>query len=61
MSEDEIVYIGDNYASIADKMQEVVHDAMSYDGYIIGEFEKLKRMGTLSELQGEVYKTLHIT
>ena len=37
-------------------MQEVVHDAMPYDGYIIGEFEKLKRMGTLSGLQGQCTK-----
>jgi len=36
MSEDELVDIGDNYASIADKMEEMVRDAMSYDGYSIG-------------------------
>jgi len=44
MSEDERVNIGDNYASIADKMEEMVRDAMSYDGYSIGEFGKLEKM-----------------
>ena len=28
MSEDKLVYIGKNYANIADKMEEKVHDAM---------------------------------
>ena len=44
MSEDQIVDIGDNYASIADKMEEMMCDAMSYDGCSIGEFEKLEKM-----------------
>ena len=67
MSEDELLDIGDNYASIADKMEEMMRDAMSYDGYSIGEFGKLEKDGeryedpTLSRLQGEVVKTLHIT
>ena len=32
MSEEELTDIGDNYANIADKMEEMVCDAMSYDG-----------------------------
>ena len=44
MSEDELLDIGDNYASIADKMEEMERDAMSYDGYSIGEFGKLEKM-----------------
>jgi len=44
MSEDELLDIGDNYASIADKMEEMVCDAMSYDGYSIEEFGKLEKM-----------------
>ena len=44
MSEDELVNIGDNYASIADKMEEMMRDAMSYDGYSIGEFGKLEKI-----------------
>ena len=44
MSEEELADIGDNYANIADKMEEMVHDAMSYDGYTLGGFEKLEKM-----------------
>jgi len=44
MSEEELTDIGDNYANIADKMEEMVRDAMSYDGYTLGGFEKLEKM-----------------
>ena len=43
MSEEELTDIGDNYANIADKMEEMVRDAMSYDGYILGGLRNLKR------------------
>ena len=44
MSEEELADIGDNYANIADKMEEMVRDAMSYDGYTLGGYEKLEKM-----------------
>ena len=44
MSEEEFANIGDNYANIADKMEEMVRDAMSYDGYTLGGYEKLEKM-----------------
>ena len=36
MSEEELTDIGDNYANIAVKMEEMVRDVMSYDGYTLG-------------------------
>ena len=44
MSEEELTDIGDNYANIADKMEEMVCDAMSYDGYTLAGYEKLEKM-----------------
>ncbi|RLN42461.1 hypothetical protein C2845_PM01G42350 [Panicum miliaceum] len=69
ISEDELVDIGDNYVNIANKMEKMVRDAMSYDGYTSVEFEKLQKMVRdmkmplypVSSLQGKVDKTLHIT
>jgi hypothetical protein len=44
MTKDGLVDIGDNYVNIADKMEEMVHDAMSYDGYTSVEFVKLQKI-----------------
>ena len=44
MSEEELADIGDNYVNITVKMEEMVHDAMSYDGYTLGGFEKIEKM-----------------
>jgi hypothetical protein len=44
MSEDELIDIGENYVNIANKMEEMVRDAMSYDGYTSVEFAKLQKM-----------------
>jgi hypothetical protein len=44
MSEDDLVDIGENYVNIDDKTEEMVRDAMSYDGYTSVEFVKLQKM-----------------
>ena len=44
MSEEELADIGDNYVNITVKMEEMVRDAMSYDGYTLGGFEKIEKM-----------------
>jgi len=44
MSEDELAHVGENYVDIAPKMEEMVRDAMSYDGCSSKEFAKLKQM-----------------
>jgi len=46
LSEDDLIQIGDNYVHVADQLEEMVRDAMGYDGHTILEFEKLKRMVT---------------
>ena len=46
LSEDDLIQIGDNYVHVADQLEEMVRDAMGYDGCTILEFEKLKRMVT---------------
>lgn len=45
INEEELGEISDNYGGIAGKMEEMVRDAISYDGrYTSAEFEKLKKM-----------------
>ena len=34
-SEDDLVHIGDNYVHIADQLEELVRDAMGYDGILV--------------------------
>jgi hypothetical protein len=44
MSENELVDIGNNYVNVAEKMEEMMRDAMLYDGYASVEFVKLQKM-----------------
>ncbi|GJN39559.1 hypothetical protein PR202_gb28684 [Eleusine coracana subsp. coracana] len=43
-SEDDLVDIGENYVHITNQAEEMVRDAMGYDGYTNVEFEKLKKL-----------------
>lgn len=46
LSDDDLIQIGDNYVHVADQLEEMVRDAMGYDGHTILEFEKLKKLVT---------------
>jgi hypothetical protein len=46
LSEDDLLQTSDYYVHVADQLEEMVRDAMGYNGYTNLEFDKLKRMVT---------------
>ena len=46
LSDDDLIQIVDNYVHVSDELEEMVHDAMGYDGHTILEFEKQKKLVT---------------